>query len=75
VDKTEWKGLDVEIPEEICRQFHEEELAALKDILALDPRPRYQDDPERVYGMPFGKYDVRFRVVKNVLKVTGCVVI
>jgi len=28
-----------------------------------------------VYGMPFGKYDVRFRVVKNVLKVTGCVVI
>jgi hypothetical protein len=25
--------------------------------------------------MPFGKYDVRFRVVKNVLKVTGCVVI
>lgn len=75
VDKTEWKGLDVEIPGEICRQFHEEELVALKDILALDPRPRYQDDPERVYGMPFGKYDVRFRVVKNVLKVTGCVVI
>jgi hypothetical protein len=63
------------MPEEICRLFPEEELAALKDILALDPRPRYQDDPERVYGMPFGKYDVRFRVVKNVLKVTGCVVI
>ena len=75
VDKTEWKGLGVDMPEEICRLFPEEELAALKDILALDPRPRYQDDPERVYGMPFGKYDVRFRVVKNVLKVTGCVVI
>ena len=75
VDKSEWKTLKVEIPEETASLFSDEDLRALMDLLALDPRPHYQNDEERVYGMPFGKYDVRFRVVKNVLKVTGCVVI
>ena len=73
VDKSEWKALKVEIPEEVRSLFSDDDLEVLMDILALDPRPHYQNDEERVYGMPFGKYDVRFRVVKNVLKVTGCV--
>ena len=74
VDQSEWKGLDVEIPEDICDSFSDDDLTALRDILALDPRPRYQDDPERVYGMPFGRFDVRFRVVNGTLKVVECVV-
>ena len=43
--------------------------AALLGVLAHDPRPRYQDDPERVYGMAFAAYEVRFRVADGVLTV------
>ncbi len=35
---------------------------ALLGVLAQDPRPSYQDDPERIYGMEFAGFDVRFRV-------------
>ena len=47
----------------------EEELAALKATLAQDPRPQYQDDPERIYGMPYLDKDVRFRVKGHVLEI------
>ena len=41
----------------------------LKSILAEDPRPQYQDDPDKIYGMPFAGIDVHFRVRGNVLTV------
>ncbi len=41
----------------------------LTDILLLDPRPSYQDDPERVYGFEFGEYEVKFRVEASVVYV------
>ena len=44
-----------------------EEREALTALLALDPRPAYQEDPERVYGMPFGGKEVHFRVQDNLL--------
>jgi hypothetical protein len=47
-----------------------EKLEALKAVLRCDPRPRYQNDPERVYGMEFAGVDVRFRVDGNRLTVT-----
>ena len=40
-------------------------------MLANDPRPRYQDDPARVYGMAYGGRNVRFRVEGGVLTVLG----
>lgn len=43
---------------------------ALKEILALDPRPGYQDDPERIYAFSYGSYTVRFRVCEDKLYVT-----
>lgn len=43
--------------------------AALTEVLSLDPRPAYQDDPERVYGLPFASYDVKFRVRDGVLEI------
>ena len=73
VDEKEWHELEVVIPEDIRAQFTTEELEALRKVLALDPRPRYQDDPERVYGMPFGAHDIRFKVVGRLLTVVGCV--
>lgn len=48
-------------------------LAALKEVLSLDPRPSYHDDPHRVYGMAFGDVDVSFTVFGNVLEVTDIV--
>ena len=42
---------------------------ALLGVLACDPRPRYQDDPERVYGLSFAGKNVRFTVEKGVLTV------
>ena len=69
VDKTEWKPLQVEVPQKISRLFSEEELKGLKQVLSQDPRPRYHDDAQRVYGMPFAGRDVRFRVVEGVVTV------
>ena len=43
----------------------------LVGVLALDPRPRYQDDPERVYGMPFCGMDIRFKAEAGSITVTG----
>ena len=43
-------------------QLPEGEREALRNSLALDPRPHYQNDAQRVYAMPFGKWEVRFRV-------------
>ena len=43
---------------------------ALRGVLSNDPRPRYQDDPARVYAMSFAGRNIRFRVENNTLTVT-----
>lgn len=73
VDHSEWQELQVDIPETIGSHFSPEQLLSLKKILALDPRPHYQDDPDRVYGMPFAEYDIRFKVDGLLLSVVDCV--
>lgn len=47
----------------------EEKLAALREVLAQDPRPAYHHDENRVYGFPFAGYEVSFTASGNVLKV------
>lgn len=59
----------VDFPPELLSRVEEGKRAALLGVLAHDPRPRYQDDPERVYGMAFGAYEVRFRVSGGALTV------
>ena len=59
------KLLRVSAPEELREKFP----AGLLGVLENDPRPRYQDDPERVYGLSFGGWNVRFRVVGEELTV------
>ena len=59
--------LEVRLPEGLA--LGPEERDALVGLLALDPRPAYQEDPERVYGLPFGGKDVHFRVEGRVLTV------
>ena len=47
----------------------EADIEALRKVLAQDPRPRYQNDPDKVYGMIFNNMDVRFKVSEDVLTV------
>ena len=62
-------SLEVDCPGELLALVPEGKRAALLGVLAQDPRPQYQDDPERVYGMAFGGLEVRFRVVGDRLTV------
>ena len=58
------------IPEDVRSLFTEEELQGLIEILSLDPRPSYQDDPERVYGLSYAGRNVKFKVTEDTLTVT-----
>lgn len=63
VDSKEWKALEVFFDE--CpgtAVFSEEQKNALAGILSLDPRPAYQNDPEKIYGLTFAGYDIHFKV-------------
>ena len=64
--------LTVEFPEEL-RIMPQEKLKPLISVLSQDPRPQYQNEPERVYNMAFGGYDISFTVSENTLKVCNVV--
>ncbi len=62
--------LDVEFPEELIKIIPCEKHAALIAVLAQDPRPGYQNEPERIYGIEFAGFDIRFKVDGENLIVT-----
>ena len=64
-DKTGFETLAVSIPKDIEAELP----AGLMGVLENDPRPRYHDDPERVYGMEYAGFEVKFRVENGVLTV------
>ena len=68
-DDHQWQQLDVEIPDHVARLFSAEDLATLRSLLALDPRPHYHDDASREYVMTFMGHDLRFVVSGNKLQV------
>ena len=69
--QTRMHLLQVEFPPDLLAQVPAADRAALTGVLASDPRPSYQHDPERVYGMEFAGLEVHFRVDGEVLTVTG----
>lgn len=69
VDRHAIRQLRVVIPDKVASLFGPKELASLRRVLALDPRPQYQDNPDKVYGMMYSGIDVRFRVSGGVLTV------
>ena len=68
-DRTEKRTVEVEIPEECGKHMPPADLEALKAVLREDPRPAYQDDPERVYAFEFAGKHVEFRVEGHTLYV------
>ena len=69
VDSNGWKTLKVIIPSHVRLTLGEEQTTALEEILSQDPRPQFQHDPERVYGMSFAGSEIRFRVDGDTLEV------
>ena len=63
--------IPVEIPQELLEKIPAGKREALRGVLAHDPRPRYQDDPERIYGMDFAGFNVKFRVDGGTMTVTA----
>jgi tRNA-Thr(GGU) m(6)t(6)A37 methyltransferase TsaA len=63
--------LTVNFPPALLQKIPADRQAALLGVLSHDPRPSYQHSPERVYGMRFGGFDVRFQVAEHILTVVA----
>lgn len=61
--------LQVEIPENLGEKLTIEQRKNLRQILSQDPRPSYQNDPKRIYGMEYAGMEIRFRVEEGHLSV------
>lgn len=71
VDALEERSLKVVFPSELSDRIADKTIIpSLMETLRLDPRPSYHNDPDRVYGLSFSGYNVRFKVVEAVLTVT-----
>ena len=66
---VQMKQLEVRIPDDLLSKIPESKRDGLLGVLKLDPKPRYQADPERVYGMDFADLEIRFQVRDGVLTV------
>ena len=72
VEKLNERRLKVVIPSEMADGIMDKSIMpSLVEVLQLDPRPSYHDDPERIYGLSFEGLNVRFRVSDGILEVVG----
>ena len=62
-------ALKVNFPQELLDMIPAEKQAGIIGILKHDPRPAYQDSPDRVYGVKYLDFDIHFKVDKNILSV------
>lgn len=59
-DTAAWHGLEVIFNPEV--NLTEEEKRVVSELLAQNPRPPYQDDPDRIYGLDYSEKNIRFKV-------------
>lgn len=64
--------LEVVFSEQCREMFAQQELKVLEEILSQDPRPSYQEDPNRVYGMAYAGREVKFKVENGTVLICGC---
>ena len=62
-------ALKVQFPETLLERIDEDKRDVVMELLSQDPRPSYQNDPERVYGMAYGAWNVKFTVSGGTLTV------
>lgn len=70
-DTTKFYTLQVQAEPEVLEQVPADKRDALLGVLRSDPRPSYQHDPERLYGLSFGGVEVKFKVDGDVLTVVS----
>jgi len=68
-DRADSFLLNVDFPPELLERIPEEKREALMGVLSHDPRPSYQKDADRVYGLSFAGFDIRFAVKDEHLRV------
>lgn len=68
-DEVYSENLRVEFADGVAEKLPQNIFNSLSELLAGDPRPHYQDDPERIYGFEFSGYEIKFRVSAGVLSV------
>lgn len=61
--------LQVEFPQQLLEKLPADKREAAIGVLSHDPRPSYQRKPDRVYGLTFAGFDIRFKVADDVLTV------
>ena len=71
VDDKDWKALEVSLPRETFHKLDPDTIDGLLEILSQDPRPQYQDDPERIYGLLYEGRNIKFKVADGVLTVVA----
>lgn len=65
--------LEVRFPQALLARLPAEKQQAAIELLRQDPRPGYADDPQRLYGVLFAGFDIRFTVAHSVLQVTAVI--
>ena len=68
---AEKEPLKVVVSPEFIDKIPAEKFEALKEILSLDPRPAYHNDPARVYGFQFAGCEIKFKVEEKILTVVS----
>ena len=61
-DGAAMEGLTVDFPADLLEKVEPEQRSGLLGVLESDPRPRYQDDPQRIYGLTYAGQNVKFTV-------------
>ena len=59
----------MDFPADLLARLPENKRDAATAVLSHDPRPSYQRKPDRVYGLTFAGYDIRFKVAEDILTV------
>ena len=66
-------NLKVEIPDSLIQKIDTDKRESLVELLRQDPRPHYQDDALRIYGLKFGNHEIKFRVQGESLTVESII--
>ena len=72
-EKTAGYALEVVFPDALMQWIDRDKREALRGVLAGDPRPSYQNDPSRVYGVRYAQYNVKFTVDEGTLTVVDVI--
>ena len=72
-DEVREKRLEVEFPQSLLEWYPEQKRDSVLELLSQDPRPAYQEDPDRQYGVSYAGYDIHFKVEGDRLTVTELV--